>query len=88
MLIGSAWGTMLAVGAAIGGLAYGATRIFGTGALGPVVVSLCAATDDPLGLDRAQYERDPRSVDPVALPSFRSVRDRRCPKRSAASRPA
>ncbi len=35
-----AWGLTLPCSAAIGALAYGATRIFGTGALGPVVVAL------------------------------------------------
>jgi inorganic phosphate transporter, PiT family len=38
--IAVAWGLTLPCSAAIGALAYGATRIFGTGALGPVVVAL------------------------------------------------
>jgi PiT family inorganic phosphate transporter len=39
--IAVAWVLTLPASGAIGALAYGATRIFGTGALGPVVVSLC-----------------------------------------------
>jgi PiT family inorganic phosphate transporter len=37
-----AWLLTLPAAAAIGGLAYGVTRVFGTGALGPVVVALLA----------------------------------------------
>jgi PiT family inorganic phosphate transporter len=39
--IAIAWVLTLPASAAIGGIAYGVTRIFGTGALGPVVVSIC-----------------------------------------------
>jgi len=35
-----AWILTLPAAGAIGGLSYGLTRIFGTGALGPIVVSL------------------------------------------------
>jgi PiT family inorganic phosphate transporter len=38
--IAIAWVLTLPASAAIGGLVYGVTRIFGTGALGPVVVSV------------------------------------------------
>jgi PiT family inorganic phosphate transporter len=38
--IAVAWVLTLPCSAAIGALAYGSTRIFGTGALGPVVVAL------------------------------------------------
>ena len=40
--IGFAWLLTLPAAAAIGAVAYGVTRIFGTGALGPVVVTLMA----------------------------------------------
>jgi inorganic phosphate transporter, PiT family len=39
-----AWLLTLPAAAAIGGITYGVTRIFGTGALGPVVVSILALT--------------------------------------------
>jgi PiT family inorganic phosphate transporter len=39
--IAVAWVLTLPCSAAIGALAYGASRVFGTGALGPIVVSLC-----------------------------------------------
>jgi PiT family inorganic phosphate transporter len=39
--IAIAWVLTLPASATIGALAYGMTRVFGTGALGPVVVSLC-----------------------------------------------
>ena len=39
--IALAWVLTVPCSGAIGALAYGATRIFGTGALGPVVVSIC-----------------------------------------------
>jgi PiT family inorganic phosphate transporter len=39
-----AWLLTLPAAAAIGALAYGLTRVFGTGALGPVVVTLAALT--------------------------------------------
>ena len=38
----TAWVLTLPAAAAIGALAYGLTRIFGTGALGPVVVTLAS----------------------------------------------
>ena len=41
-----AWVLTLPAAAAIGALAYGLTRIFGTGALGPVVVTLAVALAD------------------------------------------
>jgi inorganic phosphate transporter, PiT family len=37
-----AWVLTLPAAAAIGGLAYGITRIFGTGAIGPLLVAVCA----------------------------------------------
>ena len=39
-----AWVLTLPAAAAIGGLAYGLTRIFGTGALGPVIVTLASVS--------------------------------------------
>jgi len=39
-----AWLLTLPAAAAIGGITYGVTRVFGTGALGPVVVSILALT--------------------------------------------
>jgi len=39
--IAIAWALTLPMAAAIGAATYGASRIFGTGALGPVLVSLC-----------------------------------------------
>ena len=50
--IAMAWVLTLPCAGAIGGLAYGMTRVFGTGALGPVVVSLCL-----LGLLAAVFGR-------------------------------
>src|SRR5438067_466123 len=40
----AAWLLTLPCAAAIGALAYGVTRIFGTGVLGPVIVTLMALT--------------------------------------------
>jgi PiT family inorganic phosphate transporter len=40
----TAWVLTLPAAGAIGGITYGITRIFGTGALGPIVVSLLALT--------------------------------------------
>jgi PiT family inorganic phosphate transporter len=41
--IAVAWVLTLPCSAAIGALAYGVSRIFGTGALGPIVVALSVA---------------------------------------------
>ena len=42
--IAAAWMLTLPAAAAVGGLTYGVTRIFGTGALGPVIVALALLT--------------------------------------------
>ena len=42
--IAGAWVLTLPASAAIGAIVYGVTRIFGTGALGPLVVSLAILT--------------------------------------------
>ncbi len=57
--IAVAWGLTLPCSAAIGGLAYGATRIFGTGALGPVVVALSVAALIAAALGRRTQEHQP-----------------------------
>jgi PiT family inorganic phosphate transporter len=49
-----AWLLTLPAAGAIGGLAYGASRIFGEGALGPVVVSLTVASLIAAGLNASQ----------------------------------
>jgi PiT family inorganic phosphate transporter len=54
-----AWMLTLPMAAAIGGAAYGLTRIFGTGALGPVLVSIMV-----IGLIVAVFGRRARVVSP------------------------
>ena len=54
-----AWILTLPMAAAIGGAAYGLTRIFGTGALGPVLVSIMV-----IGLIVAVFGRRARVVSP------------------------
>jgi inorganic phosphate transporter, PiT family len=56
----TAWLLTLPAAAAIGGLAYGVTRVFGTGSLGPVVVSAIG-----LGLAAATFARRIRQGAPV-----------------------
>jgi PiT family inorganic phosphate transporter len=56
--IAVAWVLTLPCSAAIGALAYGATRIFGTGALGPVVVALSVAALVAAALGR-RVQRNP-----------------------------
>ena len=56
----TAWLLTLPAAAAIGGLAYGVTRVFGTGSLGPVVVSAIG-----LGLAAAAFARRIRQGAPV-----------------------
>ena len=57
--IAVAWCLTLPCSAAIGGLAYGATRIFGTGALGPVVVALSVVGLIAAAFGRRSQERHP-----------------------------
>jgi len=57
-----AWLLTLPAAAAIGALAYGLTRIFGTGALGPVLVSLMS-----ISLIVAIFARRSRAGAPVAV---------------------
>ena len=57
--IAVAWCLTLPCSAAIGGLAYGATRIFGTGALGPVVVALSVIGLIAAAFGRRSQERHP-----------------------------
>jgi PiT family inorganic phosphate transporter len=57
--IAVAWGLTLPCSAAIGALAYGATRIFGTGALGPVVVALSVIGLIAAAFGRRTQERHP-----------------------------
>jgi inorganic phosphate transporter, PiT family len=59
-----AWVLTLPAAAAIGALAYGLTRIFGTGALGPVVVTLAS-----LSLIVAVFARRAERGAPVAASS-------------------
>ena len=56
-----AWILTLPAAAAIGALTYGVTRIFGSGALGPILVSLLA-----LGLVAAAFARRAERGGPVA----------------------
>ena len=56
----TAWLLTLPATAAIGGLVYGVTRVFGTGSLGPVVVSAIG-----LGLAAATFARRIRQGAPV-----------------------
>ena len=58
--IAIAWVLTVPAAAAVGALTYGLTRVFGTGALGPLVVSLCL-----LGLLAAAFGR--RAVEGRAL---------------------
>jgi PiT family inorganic phosphate transporter len=60
----TAWVLTLPAAAAIGALAYGLTRIFGTGALGPVVVTLAS-----LSLIVALFARRAERGAPVAASS-------------------
>ncbi len=57
--IAVAWGLTLPCSAAIGALAYGATRIFGTGALGPVVVALSVAALTAAALGKRVHRKPP-----------------------------
>ena len=59
-----AWLLTLPAAAAIGALAYGLTRVFGTGALGPVVVTLAG-----LALIVAVFTRRAERGAPVAASS-------------------
>ena len=59
----TAWLLTLPAAAAIGALAYGVTRIFGTGSLGPVVVSAIG-----LALVSAAFARRIRHGAPVPAP--------------------
>ena len=58
----TAWLLTLPAAAAIGGLTYGVTRIFGTGAVGPVVVTALG-----LGLAAAAFARRIREGAPVPV---------------------
>jgi inorganic phosphate transporter, PiT family len=60
--IAVAWGLTLPCSAAIGGLAYGCTRIFGTGALGPVVVALSVVALIVAAFGRRSQERHPMTA--------------------------
>jgi PiT family inorganic phosphate transporter len=62
----TAWVLTIPAAGAIGGVAYGLTRIFGTGALGPIVVSLLAA-----GLIAAIFGRRAQTVMQAAAPAPR-----------------
>jgi PiT family inorganic phosphate transporter len=62
----TAWILTIPAAGAIGGLAYGVTRIFGTGALGPIVVSILA-----LGLIAAIFGRRARAVVAATAPAPR-----------------
>ena len=62
-----AWLLTIPAAGAIGGLAYGITRIFGTGALGPIVVSILA-----LGLIAAIFGRRAQTVMRAAAPAPRA----------------
>ena len=54
----AAWILTLPAAAAIGGATYGITRLFGTGALGPVVVALSVAAFVAAALGR-RVQRTP-----------------------------
>jgi PiT family inorganic phosphate transporter len=54
-----AWGLTLPCSAAIGAAAYGVSRIFGTGALGPIVVSLCVAGLVAAALGKRVHRKPP-----------------------------
>jgi inorganic phosphate transporter, PiT family len=62
-----AWLLTIPAAATIGGLTYGLTRIFGTGALGPVIVSVLA-----LGLIAAIFGRRARTVMDATAPAPRA----------------
>jgi PiT family inorganic phosphate transporter len=62
----TAWILTIPAAGAIGGLAFGVTRIFGTGALGPIVVSLLA-----LSLIAAIFGRRARAVVEASAPAPR-----------------
>jgi inorganic phosphate transporter, PiT family len=57
--IAMAWVITLPAAAGIGAAAYGATRIFGTGALGPVLVSLMALSLILVAFGRRQQGNEP-----------------------------
>jgi PiT family inorganic phosphate transporter len=57
--IAVAWVLTLPCSAAIGALAYGVSRIFGTGALGPIVVALCVAGLVAAALGRRVQRKHP-----------------------------
>jgi PiT family inorganic phosphate transporter len=60
----AAWVLTLPMAAAIGGLTYGLTRLFGTGAAGPVVVSsLILVGSALLFVRRAQQQRAPAAAE-------------------------
>ena len=61
--IAVAWVLTLPASAAIGGAVYGVTRIFGTGALGPVVVSVAI-----LALTSAVFARRLQRGSPITAP--------------------
>jgi PiT family inorganic phosphate transporter len=58
-----AWILTLPMAGAIGALSYGVTRIFGTGALGPVIVSIMV-----IGLIAAAFGRRAQQVSPQPVP--------------------
>jgi inorganic phosphate transporter, PiT family len=60
--IAVAWVLTLPCSAAIGGLAYGVSRIFGTGALGPVVVALSVAGLVAAALGRRVQRKPPMTA--------------------------
>ena len=62
----TAWVLTIPAAGAIGAVAYGVTRIFGTGALGPIIVSLLA-----LGLIAAIFGRRAQAVMQAAAPAPR-----------------
>jgi inorganic phosphate transporter, PiT family len=62
----TAWLLTIPAAGAIGGLAYGVTRIFGTGALGPIVVAILA-----LSLVAAIFGRRAQAVMDAAAPAPR-----------------
>jgi len=61
----TAWVLTLPAAGAIGGITYGVTRIFGTGALGPIVVSILA-----IGLIAAIFGQRLRTAPPPPVPGI------------------
>jgi PiT family inorganic phosphate transporter len=57
--IAVAWVLTLPCSAAIGALAYGMSRVFGTGALGPVIISLCLVSLLAAALGRRVQRKPP-----------------------------